>query len=343
MGVKRALWLATALWAWDSAYGAQSSCKIAQIAEWHVDRVQNRPIVEGQINGQSIHILIDTGTGHSYIAEAAAWKLGLPVRQSNDRRAFTVGGIVQVKTTVIDHLKVGTFDGDNLRFDVINTTPLPGVDFMLGADFFWHFATEFDLANGKVRILQPTDCKPEQLVYWGQSYFVANLERMTSDDAEIDVYTDLNGSHAKATLDTGSPISFASTLSARAAGVKSDDAGLAAAPSVKGVGGSTIPTWIGRFDTFAIGDETIRNAKLRIGDLYILGGQWNRVMAKRELILGCDFLMAHRVIVQPREHVMVFSYNGGPVFQLIHPDDATQGDPADGLLPAPPQPTAEGG
>jgi hypothetical protein len=142
MSVGRALWTATALCALGCAGGAQAACKIAQIAEWHVDRIRNRPSVDGQINGQPVRILIDTGT-----------------------------------------------------------------------------------------------------------------------------------------------------------------------------------------EPFAIGDEIIRNAKLRIGDLYILGSRWHRVMDKRELILGDDFLLAHRVVVQPREHVMVFSYNGGPVFQLIHPGEAAQVDP----------------
>jgi hypothetical protein len=36
------------------------ACKIIQIAEMQVDRNDNQPLIDGQINGEPVRILIDT-------------------------------------------------------------------------------------------------------------------------------------------------------------------------------------------------------------------------------------------------------------------------------------------
>jgi len=33
------------------------------------------------------------------------------------------------------------------------------------------------------------------------------------------------------------------------------------------------------------------------------------------MLIGFDFFRAHRVLIANREHLLLFSYNGGPVFQ----------------------------
>jgi hypothetical protein len=35
------------------------------------------------------------------------------------------------------------------------------------------------------------------------------------------------------------------------------------------------------------------------------------------MLVGCDFFLSHRILVLAKEHTMVFTYNGGPVFQLV--------------------------
>jgi hypothetical protein len=34
-----------------------------------------------------------------------------------------------------------------------------------------------------------------------------------------------------------------------------------------------------------------------------------------DVLLGIDFLLAHRFVILPREHQMLFTYNGGAVFR----------------------------
>jgi hypothetical protein len=48
------------------------------------------------------------------------------------------------------------------------------------------------------------------------------------------------------------------------------------------------------------------------------------------MLVGCDFFLSHRILVLAKEHTLLFTYNGGPVFQLVKSS-------------APPQAGSEGG
>jgi hypothetical protein len=83
------------------------------------------------------------------------------------------------------------------------------------------------------------------------------------------------------------------------------------------------------FDTLMIGEETIRNAKIRISDLFG-GDQAGQTTSPGfgffeglpDMLIGDDFFQSHRVLLMPRERKVLFTYNGGQVFQLLRPDEA---------------------
>jgi hypothetical protein len=35
------------------------------------------------------------------------------------------------------------------------------------------------------------------------------------------------------------------------------------------------------------------------------------------MLIGSDFFLSHRILVLAKEHTLLFTYNGGPVFQLV--------------------------
>jgi predicted aspartyl protease len=315
------------------AVNAHAACKIAQIAELHVDRVNNQPFVNGQINGQPVRILLDTGAADSFMSGGTARRLKLSLRDSNATYRG-VNGETRLQFAVVDHLKIDSFSADDLLFHVTGAKRGENPDeagFVLGANFFWHFATEFDLAHGVIRLLQPIDCKPEQLVYWDQSYFLATTEFMTSNDPWIITHVTVNGTRLRALLDSGATTSSISTIAARQAGVTTDSPGVVPSTPVQGWAAQPLPTWIARFDTFSVGNETIRNARIRMGDLF--GADRDSTTGSHiaqadnqmpDLILGEDFLQSHRVVVLPHERTALFTYNGGTVFQLVRPNENAQ-------------------
>ncbi len=191
-----------------------------------------------------------------------------------------------------------------------------------------------------VRLFRPVDCKPQQLAYWSNGYFLAKLEPPSAYDAKFRMQVQLNGKHTTAVLDTGSAVSFVSRVAAENAGVR---LGSATQPGedARGLGGSE-HTREARFDLLAIGNETVQHAKLQVGELFentTMMGTGSMLPQKIEgledMLIGVDFLLAHRVMILPRDHQMLFTYNGGPVFRTPALDATSSGTQAVPNAPGP--------
>ena len=91
-----------------------------------------------------------------------------------------------------------------------------------------------------------------------------------------------------------------------------------AAGTSGGLGPARSERYVGAFETFAIGDELIRNPNIAFANLEVSGAATgSRLSASRELrdmLLGVDFLRSHRVFVAHSQRKMYFTYVGGPVF-----------------------------
>jgi tetratricopeptide (TPR) repeat protein len=66
-------------------------------------------------------------------------------------------------------------------------------------------------------------------------------------------------------------------------------------------------TWIAPVKSFKIGDEEIRNTRLRVADSPTID---------RDMLIGMDFFLSHHVYVANSQRKLYFTYNGGPVFNL---------------------------
>jgi hypothetical protein len=87
------------------------------------------------------------------------------------------------------------------------------------------------------------------------------------------------------------------------------------------------------FQTFQLGDETITNAKLRMADLaqhHRRARTGTRIAVANqdapEMIIGADFFRSHRVYVAYSQKKIYFTYNGGPVFQVVGPALGDEGE-----------------
>jgi hypothetical protein len=87
--------------------------------------------------------------------------------------------------------------------------------------------------------------------------------------------------------------------------------------------------------SFRLGDESINNTQLRVAQL----GKYQtkeRIGSRipvaagiePDILLGMDFLWAHRVLIDNVTRKMVFTYEGGPVFQISKP--AVSNEPSSG-------------
>jgi clan AA aspartic protease (TIGR02281 family) len=301
------------------AVATPGDCKLARIAEWPVQNDRNRISVQGTINGQSIGILLDTGAEKSLIQRSAAVRLGLTRAPAAGRRMFGVGGETQVEVAYVDELRIGEAIRKNLPILVAGEREVgDNVALLLGADFFENFEIEFDLHDNAVRLHQSRDCGKAWLAYWGRGGTV--VLPMESGSRTV-LPVKINGETIRALLDSGAATSMLSLDDARRLGVSPETPGVVSGGCRYGVGQKQVDAWIGQFRSFALDNEVIHDPKMYFSDLwqhttYIATGSNlpRRLTGLPDMLLGADFLRAHRVLISHSQRKVYFTYTGGTVF-----------------------------
>jgi predicted aspartyl protease len=305
----------------DVAAAAESGCKFVRIAEWPVRPGSGSPIVDGAINGQKVGILLDTGAS-TRLLRSAAIRLGLVRYTDTADRAVGIGGETVVETVSVGSFAIGNTVRRNWGMRVIGETDLGGdISALLGEDFFRQTDIEFDLAHNAVRLFQARDCDGVTLAYWTtERPGVIALDGFSAANPSLEFAVEINGKPVRALLDTGAFRSVLTKAQAEALGVTPDTAGVIAAGCTGGLGAKRVDAWIGPFESFAIGDELIRNPYLRFADVFryskfaTTGGHVPRTVAHPDMLLGADFLRSHRVLVAYSQGRIYFTYAGGAVF-----------------------------
>jgi hypothetical protein len=79
----------------------------------------------------------------------------------------------------LDELRVGDMVRKDIRVRVTGERDLPGIDFILGDDFFKELEIEFDYAKGVIRLFRAQDCQGVSLSYWDR-----NAQQVPLEDGE---------------------------------------------------------------------------------------------------------------------------------------------------------------
>jgi predicted aspartyl protease/tetratricopeptide (TPR) repeat protein len=235
-------------------------CKLVRIAEWPVRLQRGLPVMEGAINGKKVGVLLDTGAYASMITKAAADRLELNTRMTSETM-IGVGGTSRVLMTRVDKFEIGGAALDGMRVRVGGERPIPGVDFILGDDFFASVDIEFDYAKGVVRLFQPQDCRNVALAYWDPRALQVPME----NSKKVLFPVKMNGREATAMLDSGASSSVVSLPFAAKVGI-TPESGLASSGCSGGLGADLVRSWVATFDSLEIGDQTIRDARLHVSD-----------------------------------------------------------------------------
>jgi hypothetical protein len=211
----------------------------------------------------------------------------------------------------------------------------------MGQDLLTRGDVELDFANSVMRIITPAGCSGDDVVYWRKPYSLASLVSDRTNAVLVNV--SLDGQRATAQMDTGAPTSIVSTGMAERAGVKMTSEGVQRKGMTSGIAGHAIAQELARFTNISIGDESISNAKLRMADMFGADTEKpigsliaTRVVEGPDLLLGADFVRAHRIYIARSQGKMYFSYNGGPIFQTVRPPN----EEAEASPPGPPKPSA---
>jgi predicted aspartyl protease len=303
---------------------AQARCQIGNVAVIPVATDSNQLLTRGAIDGHPVRVLIDTGSNMSFIWRSAAERLGLRSIGRTRMRLFGLGGESSVDATFVEELQVQVFTVKGVRLPVAGDLP-SDIDFIFGQDFLARSSVEFDLRHGVVRTMKTSGCSPAELPYWAKTYSMADLIASPRDAQAIRVNVVLNGHAVRALIDSGSSVSLLTKSVADSIGVRY----IGSNARVVGIGRRSLATWIVDVQSFKLGDERINNTRLLVAEL----GKYQTmqrigsripVVAGTEpaMLLGMDFLRAHRVLIDNATRKMVFTYEGGPIFQISKPDES---------------------
>jgi predicted aspartyl protease len=325
------------------AGAAVPSCKLVKVEDWPIRVQRNLVLVEGAINGQNVSVMLDTGSARTLIFRPAAVRLGLPLSGTTNQRLFGVGGETKVDLALIDEFRVGQTAQKELRMLVAGEHD-PGADVgvLLGEDFFQAFDVEFDLSHNAVRLFQPKDCDGVPLAYWARTgASEVEFDKVDVNNPEIILVVQINGQPMKAKLDSGSSLSMLDKSDAERVGVTLETPGVVAGGRSTGMGKNAVDAWIGPFQSFTIGNETIGDTQIRFSDMYKDATYrqtgsiaLHKIQVWHSMLLGTDFLRSHRVLVAHSQRKIYFTYVGGPVFQLSRPPaPSNESRPADDTKP----------
>lgn len=288
---------------------AAAQCKIGVFADLPVTMDGLRASVPVKINGRDTRFWLDSGAFFSIMSDAKATELGLKVEPAPE--GFYIVGIGGAASAGITTVR---------SFGIVGTT-IPNIEFLVGGsdagngligrNLLGIADTEFDLAHGSVKLLKASGCDGP-LAYWAGTnpYFAVPLhEGMSFHDRMFKLPVSINGVQFEAEIDTGAPTSLISRHAAERARI--DLAGPAVVPEerIGGIGRHFKGGWVVPVASVAVGDEQILNTHLTVIDGNIDAGE-----GAPDMLLGADFVLAHRIYVSHGQQRIYFTYSGGKPF-----------------------------
>jgi predicted aspartyl protease len=292
------------------AADAPAGCKYVNVAELPLRYLgpSFQPAVDGFINDSPAPMLIDTGSQKSYLTHRATDRLDLSLRMTGTY-VNGMGGTSRVYGARVDSFAIGPTRSRGMMLGVIDEMgSRPDFDAIVGADFLFQADFEIALADKQLRFFRPHDCKDSFLGYWAKDIVAVPLTGSFGDSRNQTFTVELNGVKLDAIIDSGASHSFVFVDAAHKAGVDIGSPGTLKAGDAVGVGSERLAQWRAVFKTFAIGGEIIRDAELGISATPDSG----RMHA--DILLGADFLRAHRVLFAMSQKRLYIGYLGGEIF-----------------------------
>lgn len=312
----------------------KTHCRYSHFATFPVTSSNGHVLLDGSINGNAATMLVDTGADWTSLTRHEAEKLNLKLAHVG-MSALGVGGESAMYQTMVDDITLGKLHWHRVKMTVLwDSDGLKSFDALIGANILFFSDLEIDLAKGEIKFFEPKDCRDTFLGYWDEQAVVIPMREMAPDDQRQIFDVKINGKKIRAMIDSGAPTSVVNLEAAAKAGVTPQSSGVVEIGTGGGVGKHTVKIWRARFADFTVGEETVQNPSIQVQDLYgsTLSDSNNiatnaMVHDQPDMLLGADFLRAHRVLFAVSQRRLYLSYLGGKVFgDDDAPSAATQAD-----------------
>lgn len=289
-----------------AGHARADSCQLERHGVLPVEMIGYQPTTVVKIEGSDTRLIIDTGAYFNLISNANAKALKL--RSQPGPPGLGVSGVGGQASAEIARVEDFGMAGKTLH----------AVDFLvggsdtgyglLGANLLDDADLEIDLAGGKLALFSAKHCSVP--AYWttNDEYNVADLDPASDPrDRRTFLSVVINGKKIRALLDSGAGSTMLTRRAAERVGIKVDAPDVQDGGVVAGIGARKARAWIAPVDSFSVGNETIQHSQMLVID---------EKSDDADLILGVDFLLAHRMFIDNRRGKAYFTYNGGRVFSL---------------------------
>jgi predicted aspartyl protease len=299
---------------------AQADCKFQKIAEVPVTMQGLRPTIMAQINGQDAKFMVDTGAFFGAVSPETVAKYGMKHAIAPAGMMIQgVGGAKRdVRAVAADNFNFAGVGFRNTQFLLMERAGGPGIAGAIGENLMGPFDVEYDFGHGAIRYFKADGCPyGANLAYWSQGMAVSRLPIIDPTNILLKVITNakVDGHTIRVTFDSGSSLSVMSRNAAARAGIQINTQGVVSAGITYGVYGRGLESFLAPFSSFAIGDEEIKNTRLRFADIDLPAS---------DMLLGADFFLSHRILISNSQKRVYFTYNGGPVFRMDQPEPAVE-------------------
>ncbi|HEX4709162.1 MAG TPA: aspartyl protease family protein [Phenylobacterium sp.] len=270
-----------------------------------------RPHIAVRINGHDTSLLVDTGAFFSMLSDDAAARFAMksaPVPYGMEISG--VGGATRdARAVSADTFSFTTATFKNIPFLVGGRVGEGDAVGVIGENAMGPFDVEYDFANGVMRWFKAVGCGDANLAYWaaGMSPSRISLDAPGRYLEQVNSIAYVDGHRIHVTFDSGADLSVLNRPAAERAGVQMSSDSVTSGGISHGIYGGGQEQFLAPFASFKIGDEEIKNTRLRVSSLRL---------GDTEMLLGADFFLSHRILVSNSQKKLYFTYNGGSVFRL---------------------------
>ncbi|HZZ66628.1 MAG TPA: aspartyl protease family protein, partial [Phenylobacterium sp.] len=274
------------------ASGAQAAaCQFQKIADVPVTMNGLRPTIMTQIDGRDAKFLVDTGAFFGAVTPEAVAQYGMKGTVAPPGMMVRgVGGHTRdIQAVQADQFTFAGMGFRNTQFMVIGRVGGDGVAGNIGENLMGPFDVEYDLGHGMIRYFRATGCGHDSdLAYWSQGMTLSKLDLIdpTNILTHAIAHAEVDGRLIKVTFDTGSSLSVLSRTAAARAGIQITSQGVVNGGVTYGIYGKGTESFLAPFESFQIGDEIIKNTRLRVADIDLPAS---------DMLLGADFFLSHRI------------------------------------------------